>query len=260
MQPLRGVGVLVTRPAQQAAPLCRLLEQQGAHVDRLAAIRVEAVTLPAAAVAAHGGAAEGFDVILFVSANAVRFGAALLESHRDATLAALGPATARALTDAGHRVSIQPAAGFDSESLLADPRLRDLAGRRLLLVKGVGGRGLLEREFAASGASVAIAEVYRRAPAAPPADALRALEGQFAAGRLHVITATSGAIAEAFWGFATAALRAQLQHAHWLVPSGRVAQIVRGLGIEAPLLQAASADDQDLAAELLRWRSREFCA
>jgi len=40
---------------------------------------------------------EAFDLVIFTSANAVRFGVALLESHPTVKLAAIGPATARAL-------------------------------------------------------------------------------------------------------------------------------------------------------------------
>jgi len=254
MQGLCGLGVLVTRPEHQAAPLCRLLEAEGAEVYPFAALRIEPI---APARPATGGR---FDLLIFVSANAVRCGAALLASHRDAPLAAVGPATARALREAGYPVSIQPAGGFDSASLLADPRLRDLAGRRLLLVKGIGGRGLLETELKARGASVEVADVYRRAPAAPSAESVSALTERFAAVRLHVVTATSGEVAEALWHCASPALRAYLQRAHWLVPSDRVGRIVRGLGVDAPLLRAASAEDQDLVAELLRWRSSESVA
>lgn len=249
MQPLRGVGVLVTRPAHQANRLCRLLEAQGADAYPFAAIQIEPI--------APQAAAGSFDLVVFVSANAVRFGTALLQSHREAPLAAVGPATARALIELGHRVSIQPTGGFDSESLLADSRLRDLAGRRLLLVKGVGGRRLLEQGLTARGASVEVADVYRRAQAAPAAARLKELEDRFAAGRLHVVTATSAEIAAALWGCVTFELQAHLQRVPWLVPSDRVAQAVCALGIEAPLLRAASADDQDLVAELLRWRSGE---
>ena len=48
----------------------------------------------------------------------------LLEQRRDLNLAAIGPATLRALNQAGYRVAVQPAGGFDSESLLRHPRLR----------------------------------------------------------------------------------------------------------------------------------------
>ena len=53
----------------------------------------------------------------------------LLDQKRDLTLAAMGPATARALNQAGYRVAVQPAASrFDSESLLLHPRLERAGG------------------------------------------------------------------------------------------------------------------------------------
>jgi uroporphyrinogen-III synthase len=100
MPALHGVGVLVTRPEQQAAPLCRLLEIQGASTLRLPAIEIKAVG-NRRHTAAELGALQDFDVIIFTSANAVRFGAPLLDQKRDLTLAAIGPATARALNQAG---------------------------------------------------------------------------------------------------------------------------------------------------------------
>ena len=57
------------------------------------------------------------------STNAVRFGASLLDQKRDLTLAAIGPATARALNLAGYRVAVQPRESFDSEGLLLHSRL-----------------------------------------------------------------------------------------------------------------------------------------
>src|SRR5271165_1088172 len=117
MSPLHGVGVLVTRPELQAPPLCRLLESQGASTLRLPAVDIKA-TGDRRALAVQLGRLESFDLIIFSSANAVRFGASLLDQKRDIALAAMGPATARALNQAGYRVAIQPAGTFDSESLL----------------------------------------------------------------------------------------------------------------------------------------------
>ena len=54
---------------------------------------------------------------------------------------------------------------------------------------------------------------------------------------------------------ATPALRGEFERAHWLVPGERVAHGLRELGLSAPLLQADSAEDQDLVAALIRWRS-----
>lgn len=256
MSALHGVGVLVTRPEQQATPLCRLLEKQGASTLRLPAVEITAIG-NRRDTAARVGALGDFDVIIFTSTNAVRFGAPLLDSRRDLTLAAMGPATARALNQAGYRVAAQPNATFDSESLLRHPRLEHPAGRRILIIKGSGGRPFLQQELTARGAAVVAADVYQRAPATPSRAVLEALQDSFSAGAVQVITATSLEIAGNLLAIATPALRGEFERVHWLVPGERVAAGVRERGLSAPLLQAASAEDQDLVAALLRWRAGE---
>ena len=255
MAALHGVGVLVTRPEQQAMPLCRLLENQGASTLRLPAIEIKAMTEGRRETAARLGALEDFDVIIFTSANAVRFGAALLDQKRDLTLAAMGPATARALNQAGYRVAMQPPQAFDSESLLRHPMLERPAGRRILIVKGADGRAFLEQELAQRGAQVMTADVYQRVPAVPSQAVLAVLLDRFTAGAVQVVTATSVDIARSLLGMANPALRGEFERVHWLVPGARVAAGVRECGLSAPLLQAESAEDQDLVAALVRWRS-----
>ena len=246
MLPLHGIGVLVTRPQHQAMPLCRLLETSGASTFRLPAIDIR--PLPEQrSMASRLGRLEAFDLIIFTSSNAVRFGAALLEQKRDLALAAIGPATARALNQAGYRVAVQPTDGFDSESLLRHPKLNSLAGSRILLIKGSGGRELLHRELERRGAQVTAADVYRRERAQPSAAELSALEAHFAAGAIQVITATSVEIAGSLLELATPALRKDFESAHWVVPGARIAQSLRDRGLAGVLLQADSAEDQDLA-------------
>jgi len=254
MATLHGVGVLVTRPEQQAMPLCRLLEIQGAGTLRLPAIDIKAMG-NRRETAAQLGAIGDFDVIIFTSTNAVRFGAPLLDQKRDLTLAAMGPATARALNQAGYRVAVQPAEHFDSESLLLHPRLERMAGRRILLIKGKNGRPLLEQELAQRGAQVVAIDVYQRVPSTPNPAVLAALLDSFTAGAVQVITATSLEIASNLLGMATPALRSEFERVHWLVPGERIAAGVRELGLSAPLLPAESAEDQDLVAALIRWRA-----
>jgi len=254
MPALHGVGVLVTRPEQQAMPLCRLLEIQGATTLRLPAIEIKAVG-SRRETAARLGAIADFDVIIFTSANAVRFGAALLDQKRDLTLAAMGPATARALNQAGYRVAMAPGGNFDSESLLLHAALQHPAGCRILIVKGSGGRPFLEQELAQRGAEVVTTDVYRRVPANPSEAVLAAVLDSFAAGAVHVITATSLETASSLLSMASPALRVEFERTHWLVPGARVAAGIRELGLSAPLLQAESADDQDLVAALVDWRT-----
>lgn len=253
MLPLDGIGILITRPSHQAGPLCRLFEAEGASVSRFPAIDIRPHDDKHRA--ANLGRIGAFDLIIFASANAVRYGAALLGEQRDLPLAAIGPATARALNQAGYRVSIQPLEGSDSESLLRHPKLASVAGRRVLLVKGQGGRELLEQELARRGAALTLAEVYRRECPAPEAAALRALESRFERREIQVITATSAEIGNNLLALATPLLRRYFDAVHWLVPSARVADILHRVGLRAPVVRAASAEDQDLVSAAVRWRS-----
>jgi uroporphyrinogen-III synthase len=256
MRPLDGIGVLVTRPEHQAAPLCRALEAEGAAVFRFPALEIR----PLAAVQELGsrlGGIERFDLVVFTSANAVRYGAALLEGHREIELAAIGPATARALDQAGYHVAVQSPEGADSESLLRQPELMTLTGRRVLLIKGSGGRELLREELARRGATVAILDVYRRECARPTPAESAALEACFAARRIQVVTATSVELGANLLRIAGPTLRGELETARWLVPGERVAAGLRDAGCRGPLVIARSAEDQDLVSALVRWRAVE---
>jgi len=237
-------------------PLCRLLEAQGASTFRLPAIEIKPLG-DRRDLAARLGSLANFDLIIFSSANAVRFGATLLEQKRDLTLAAIGPATARALNQAGYRVAVQPMAGFDSESLLRHPQFNSAAGQRILLIKGSHGRDLLQSELTRRGAQVTVADVYRRERANPSAADLAALERHFAARAIQVITATSAEIAGSLLELATPALRSDFDRVHWVVPGARIATSLRECGLKGAILQADSADDQDLVSAILRWRASE---
>jgi uroporphyrinogen-III synthase len=102
-------------------------------------------------------------------------------------LAAVGRATATAMEQAGLAPDLVPDSGFDSESLLALPALQRAGGKRVLIVRGEGGRALLGETLTQRGAEVVYAEVYRRA--APDTDA-RALLSDWRQS-LGFVTATS---------------------------------------------------------------------
>jgi len=158
---LAGAGVLITRPAAQAENLCRLVSAAGGRPIAFPTMEI----LPACDLdAARRLLAEPWDLILFVSRNAVEHGCALRPpaGFGGAAIGAVGRATAAALHAAGLPPQLVPAAGFDSESLLALPELTAVAGRRALIVRGEGGRALLGETLAARGAEVHYAEVYRR--------------------------------------------------------------------------------------------------
>ena len=253
MSDLRGVGVLVTRPDLQAAPLCRLLDASGAVVFRLPVIDIQPIS-DFAEIRGRLAAHERLDLAIFTSANAVKFGAALLEGRPTLPLAAIGSATARALAAEGRRVAIAPVHGADSEGLLRHAALAHPVDHHVLIVKGARGRDLLQTQLTLRGANVIVAEVYKRERVEHGAVELAALAARFADDEINVVTATSAEIAHHLLDLATPGLRRALDRVQWLVPSERVAQEVRKRGIKAPLLQADSAEDQDLLSAIRRWR------
>jgi len=257
MAALAGVSVLVTRPEQQASPLCDLLQAAGARVIRLPALQIRAIAAGGAEVRPRADTAlgEAFDLIIFTSANAVHYGAYLADRHDTATLAAIGPATARALQERGLAATVTPSGGIDSEHLLLHPRLAEPVGQRILIIKGRKGRELLREQLIGRGALVTVAEVYERLRADYSGAELSALTTQFAADGIDIVTATSADVATALIEIATPALRSEFDRVHWLVPGPRVAAALRRHGITAPLIHAESAEDHDLLAAVVRWRS-----
>ena len=135
MPPLAELTVLVTRPAPQAATLCEQITHHGGTAIAFPAVQIEALS---AAVAI------GHDLIVFVSVNAVAHGVHLIEKGPTARVAAIGKATAAALAQTSLPADIVPEAGFNSEALLAHPDLTLASGARVLIVRGAGGRELLQ--------------------------------------------------------------------------------------------------------------------
>jgi uroporphyrinogen-III synthase len=251
---LTGIGVLVTRPEHQANHLCQLIEAEGG-----AAVRYPALVIKPrpdrAAVRAAIGPADRYDLVVFVSANAVRFGADILDQRRDVPVAAIGQATAAALNAAGYRVSLMPEEGIDSESLLAMPQLAHMSGQRVLIVRGIGGRDLLLEVMTARGAQVQHAEVYIREAAYPSMERKAEVEELWRQGGISVYTATSVELLEALIGIVTPRCR-ELMHSTALVTgSQRVADAATRLGLGSPLILADSADDAALTGALIRWHA-----
>jgi len=252
---LTGIGVLVTRPEHQASHLCQLIEAEGGAAVRYPALVIKPRS-DRAAVRAAIGPADRYDLVVFVSANAVRYGADILDQGRDRPVAAIGQATALALNAAGYRVTLMPDEGADSESLLALPQLAHLAGQRVLIVRGTGGRDLLQEVMSARGAQVQHAEVYIREAAYPSMERKAEIETLWRQGGISVYTATSVELLEALVGIVTPRCR-ELMHSTALVTgSNRVAEAASRLGIGSPILLADSPDDIALVGALVRWRGQ----
>ncbi len=235
---LQGAGILVTRPAHQAAGLCTLIESRNGLALRFPALEIQ----PAAdQLTAATLLRQASGIVIFVSPNAVKHGLRLMQGNAlsaQLTLGAVGKATAKALQEAGYKVDLMPSERFDSEGLLALPDLQQISGKEIVIVRGVGGRPLLGDSLQERGAEVVYAEVYRRVcPDAAPSSLLRRWEED-----VHLVIATSIEILMNLRRMLGSNGWSRLQRTPLLVISERMLQKAEVLGFET-ILRAKDASD-----------------
>jgi uroporphyrinogen-III synthase len=250
MSALTGIGVLVTRPESQAGPLSRQLIELGATVFRLPTLEIRP-RLDIKAQCSALGPLAAFDWIVYVSANAVRYGVGMWDARSTPRLAAVGPATAAALTRAGYPLAVVPTEGYDSEHLLATPELTALHGRRVLIVRGGQGRDALAETLSARGADVRTLDVYERVIATPPPGAIAAVERAWTQGEIHVVTVTSVEIARALYELLSPTGRALYARTPLLLGSARIAEAAHHMALRGTPIIAARPDDAGLLSALL---------
>lgn len=228
MKPLAGRCIVTTRPAAQAAVLGRELQALGAEVLNFPVIAI-APTDPAPLRALD---LAGFELAFFVSANAVEQAFAIRPRAQwpaSLRVATVGPSSARALRDHGCSEVIVPAQGFDSEAVLALPEFQAaaIAGRRVLVLRGEGGRELLADTLRERGAAVEQVGVYRRSCAAlDPAP----LWARFARGELSALLFTASEGLRFFLEITGEEGRMMLAGLPCFAPHPRIAEALRAAG------------------------------
>ena len=167
--PLAGKRIVVTRPRAQAATLAEKLSALGAEPILFPTIELA----PMADDAPLDAALRRLDTyhwIVFTSANGVAVfwrqaqGRGVQLNAPTLRLAAVGPATARALESRGLSAALIPDE-YVAEALVAG--LGDVAGQRVLLPHAELAREVLASDLRARGAVVDEIAVYRTLPAAP---------------------------------------------------------------------------------------------
>ncbi len=160
--------VLVTRPAGQGEALAARLRVAGHEPVLVPALRIEPLPLSGD----HRRRLLDLDLyhaVFFVSANAARHA---LDAMADLWpqwpvglhWLAVGESTAAEIRRAGLAPEY-PRSGFNSEAVLALPCLADVAGKRILICRGDGGRDWLAARLRERGATVDVIPFYRRLPA-----------------------------------------------------------------------------------------------
>lgn len=249
--PLNGCGVLVTRPADQAEELCSVIEGAGGDVVRFPVLRI--ARRDPRMVAAEYARLPSPDIIVFVSRNAVVHGLAAV-SVSSAAIAAVGPATEASLEAAGASVDISVAEGFDSETLLTHPALRDVQGRTVLIVRGEDGRELLADTLRQRGAQVHYLAAYRRETNRLPAADVEALEAAWRNGRIDCVTVMSVATLASLLEQLPPALLELLRKTPLVVPGERVLKTACERVPGVPAILASGPGAAEMRDALIGWR------
>ena len=244
--PLAGLNIAVTRPLDQARQLALSIAEAGGTVLLFPLLQISAAE-DAASVQAQLSRLASFDLCIFISPNAVRYGMAAINAAGGLppgiSIATLGQGSAAALRELGVLRVIAPLGRSDSESLLALPELDKAA--RVLILRGDGGRELLGDTLRARGALVEYVACYRRSRTL--ADIAPLL---FA----DALTVTSSEALEALWQLADCAQRERLARLPLFVQHPRIAELARQAGFLQVFLSGAG--DGGLLAALTIWGGR----
>jgi len=251
--PLAGKTIVVTRPRAQAGPLAAAIAAQGGQPLIFPLLKIAPAADPQPLAAAVARLAD-YSLAVFISPNAVDYAlpAILARGPWPAGLlpAAVGQGTARALVAHGVTGCIAPSERFDSEALLALPELAGerVAGRRVAIFRGDGGRELLADTLRERGAEVDCIACYRRS--GPPGGGAPLLAA-WRAGRLAALTVSSSEGLRHLVDLLDTEGRAWLQKTPVFVPHARIAENARASGLRKIILTDAA--DAGILAGLLAY-------
>ncbi len=249
---LAGRGILITRPAVQADGLAARIEGLGGSAVLFPAM---VITPPENTIAlAHViGNLRDYNLIIFISPTSVEQAWPFIrERHGDwprgFALAAVGQGTARMLARYETSHVLVPEQGAGSESLLGLDALHDVAGKRILIVRGEGGRELLADTLRQRGAEIDYAEAYRRVkPAVDPASLL----ALWRRGGIQAVTVTSREILANLFDLLGEDGALLLRATPLFALHERIADAARARGV-ATVITTAPGDD-GLVSGLLDW-------
>lgn len=160
--------ILVTRPSLFAKALCEKIKAWGGKPVSFPTIDIS-TTDHSDLLGQQLQTLHQYDIIIFASRPAVLYGMEIIRQYWSVlpTLiwAAIGPGTQAELAKQGIESVLCPASPpYESESLLALPEFQpsQIAQKKILILRGNGGRALLEQSLTARAAKVTLIEAYQR--------------------------------------------------------------------------------------------------
>ena len=133
--------VLVTRPLSQVGNLQSLLEDSDLDYVLFPALEISKINTAVPS--------QTYDVIIFISVNAVIYSEEYFSQLfvEPLKIFAVGPTTAKKLTDKGVKVDAYPLENASSQELLSMPECGKLSDKKILIVRGKGGSETLKNSL-----------------------------------------------------------------------------------------------------------------
>lgn len=212
---------------------------------------LEITLSPTAELRASLSCVQAGDVLIFVSANAVRgvfqnISDALRYQLASAQIAAVGQRTQAALAAENLFVAISPDSKHqNSEGLLQHPLLQDLTGRHVFIVRGQSGRETLRETLVERGAKLDYIQAYTRI--IPRNYDRISLKEMFQADQIQYVMLTSFAAFENIIQMLGPGADPILKRVQLVVPGTRVAQKIRE-HYSFSVSEARNASDKEMLA------------
>ena len=247
--PLAGRRIVVTRPKGQAETLLALIRQAGGEALEIPALEIRELAdlAPFHSVIDR---LDSFDAAIFVSRNAVRRTFALMGGRpwpAHLQVAAVGNGSREELESHGITGVRAPGGRADSEALLAMPEFSAVAGKRMAIFRGEGGRTLLGDTLALRGVLVEQAACYRRSR---PVESAALLAAAWERDKVDAVMVSSGeGLANLLEMLGDGARR--LSGTVLFVPHPRVAVEAVRKGFKRPIV--AGPGDAQMAAALVAY-------
>jgi uroporphyrinogen-III synthase len=238
-QSLQGRRIAVTRPAAQAGTLARMIAEHGGEAVLFPLLEIGPADDPAPLQRAIAQL-DDYAIAVFISPNAVDYAVPPILARRawPATLqaAAIGPGSAAQLAARGIGPVIAPSARFDSEALLEllPFQAQAVAGRKVLILRGNGGRELLAETLRQRGAQVDAVSCYHRSPQADASALVSLLRNR----RLDALTISSSEGLRKLLAMLDTDGCERLRRTPLFVAHRRIAEVAAELGLPRVILTA----------------------
>lgn len=237
--------IMITRPAHQAGKLADDIKNAGGATFLFPTLEINAAELSAQDKETILQISQ-FDIIIFISPNAVEHGLNQIQSAanlpNNILLATIGQGSAKALKNKlGKRPDICPEENFNSEGLLTTQAMQNVANKRILIIRGNGGREHLKQTLQQRGASVDYLNVYQRVK--PNVDSTE-LEQYLQKNEIAAIVITSAESLKNLIELTPKKVAVNLLNLPLLLINERLVDVASKAGFKNKLIVAAKASDK----------------